>query len=181
MKWLGLPVLAGLVLGAIVHLVAVLVLPYYAEQDAYARLSAVGSINMFAQIDDPDAFGAVLPDSDPAFVSAVCLYDLGEGPLKIRVPTTDDYTSVSFYTRFGLPFYAINDRSAGRRVIELDLMNPMQKAALPENDEVTAADRLVVESPSNDGIVLIRSLVRERSARDAIRARMNAASCGPAL
>ncbi|MCS0501064.1 DUF1254 domain-containing protein [Ancylobacter mangrovi] len=180
MTRLVLPIVAGLVLGGIVHLVAVLILPYYAEQDAYARLSAIGSVNAVAQMDDPSAFGAVLPDTDPAFISAVCLYDLGDGPLKVRVPTTADYTSVSFYTRFGLAFYAINDRSAGRRVIELDLMNPTQKAAMPENADVTAADRLVVESPSDEGIVLIRALVRERSAREAVRAHMSAASCGPA-
>lgn len=178
MKRLVLPIVAGLVLGGIVHLVAVLILPYLAEQDAYARLSAVGNANMVAQIDDPSALGAVLPATDPAFVSAVCLYDLSEGPLKVRVPTTEDYTSVSFYTRYGLPFYAINDRSAGRSIIELDLMNSKQRAALPEDEEVTAADRLIVESPDDEGIVLIRAMVRERGARDEVKARMDAATCG---
>ncbi|QFR31694.1 DUF1254 domain-containing protein [Ancylobacter sp. TS-1] len=181
MKRLILPILAGIVLGGIVHLVAVLILPYLSEQDAYARLSAVGDPNRVAQIDDPSALGAVLPATDPAFISAVCLYDLSDGPLKVRVPTTEDYTSVSFYTRFGLPFYAINDRSAGRSIIELDLMNSKQRAALPEDEEVTAADRLIVESPSNEGIVLIRAMVRERGAREEVRARMEAANCGPAL
>ncbi|MBB3769782.1 putative membrane protein [Angulomicrobium tetraedrale] len=177
MKRLIVPILAGLVLGGIVHLVGVLILPYLAERDAYSRLSAIGDVNTVTPIDDPSSEGAVLPASDPAFVSAVCLYDLGDGALKIRVPTTEDYTSISFYTRYGMPFYAINDRSAGRSVIELDLMNAKQKAALPENDEVTVADRLVVESPSNEGVVLIRGLVRERSAREAIKALVDAAGC----
>ena len=176
----AVPVLAGLVLAGIVHIVSVLVMPQFAERDAYSRLSAVASINMVAQIDDPTPFGAVLPASDPAFVAAVCLYDLSDGPLKLRVPTTEDYTSISFYTRQGLAFYAINDRSAGRSVIELDLMNTKQKAALPENDEVTAADRLVVESPADSGIVLMRALVGTRGAREDIRSRMQAATCGPA-
>lgn len=180
MTRLVMSILAGIVLGLIVHLAAVLVLPYLAEQDAYARLAAVAEANEVTPIDDPSALGAVLPASDPAFISAVCLYDLASGPLKVRVPTTEDYTSVSFYTRYGLPFYAINDRSAGRSIIELDLMNAKQRAALPEDDEVTAADRLIVESPSNEGIVLIRALVRERGARDEVRARMQMANCAPA-
>ncbi|WP_428029235.1 DUF1254 domain-containing protein [Ancylobacter sp.] len=175
-----LTVLAGVVLGLIVHLAAVLVMPYLAEQDAYARLAAVAGPNEVSPIDDPSALGAVLPASDPAFISAVCLYDLAAGPLKVRVPTTEDYTSVSFYTRYGLPFYAINDRSAGRSIIELDLMNARQRAALPEDDEVTAADRLIVDSPSDEGIVIIRALVRERSARDDVRVRMQMANCAPA-
>ena len=59
---------------------------------------------------------------DPAFATAVCRYDLAGGPLKLRVPVSQAYTSVSFYTRNGVAYYAINDRAAGRRVIELDLM-----------------------------------------------------------
>lgn len=180
MSRIVLTVLVGLVLGLIVHLAAVLVLPYLAEQDAYARLAAVATPNEMTPIDDPSALGAVLPATDPAFISAICLYDLAAGPLKVRVPTTEDYTSVSFYTRYGLPFYAINDRSAGRSIIELDLMNTKQRAALPEDDDVTAADRLIVESPGDEGVVLIRALVRERSAREDVRARMQMANCAPA-
>lgn len=180
MRRFALPLAIGLVLGGMVHLATVLLLPHFAERDAYARLSAIGSTNAIAQIDDPTPFGAVLPASDPAFVTVVCLYDLDQGPLKLRIPTSPDYTSVSFYTRLGLAFYAINDRSAGRRVIELDLMNAAQKAALPDDDEVTVADRLVVESPSSTGIVLVRAFVRERGAREDVRRRLEAATCGAA-
>lgn len=180
MKNLALPIAVGLVLAGIVHLVSVLIMPNFAERDAYSRLSVIGSANTVAQIDDPTPFGAVLPATDPAFVTAVCLYDLGEGPLRLRVPTTGDYTSVSFYTRRGLAFYAINDRSAGRRVIELDLMSAKQKAALPDDEDVTAADRLIVVAPENEGIVLMRALARERGARDEIKRRMDAATCGTA-
>nr|WP_246548204.1 DUF1254 domain-containing protein [Ancylobacter oerskovii] len=168
-----------MVLGTLVHLVGVLMMPYVAEQDAYARLSGVSQVNAATLIEDPRTLATVLPASDPAFVTAVCLYDLAEGPLKVKVPTTEDYTSISFYTRYGLPFYAINDRSAGRTVIELDLMNARQKAAMPEDEEVTVADRLVVESPAEEGIVLIRAMARERGARDEVKAAVAAASCTP--
>ena len=70
----------------------------------------------------PTPDDAVLPFMDPAFATAVCRYDLAAGPLKLRVPVSQAYTSVSFYTRNGVAYYAINDRAAGRRIIELDLM-----------------------------------------------------------
>jgi uncharacterized membrane protein len=114
---------------------------------------------------------------DPAFVSAVCLYDLRRGPLRVRVPLSPDYTSVSFYTRHGLPYYAINDRAAGRRTIDLVLMTPAQRAALPEDEEITAADRLIVESPSYDGVVMIRALAREQGMQESVTARVAEASC----
>ncbi|MCB4768947.1 DUF1254 domain-containing protein [Ancylobacter sp. Lp-2] len=179
MKRLVVPILAGLVLGALVHLVGVLMMPYVAERDGYARLAEAGQVNAVTLLENRRLLAEALPASDPAFVTAVCLYDLTEGPLKVRVPTTEDYTSISFYTRQGLPFYAINDRSAGRTVIELDLMNARQKAAMPEDEEVTVADRLVVESPSQEGIVVIRGLARERGARAEVQSAIASARCTP--
>ena len=71
------------------------------------------------------------------------------------------YTSVSFYTRHDVAYYAINDRAAGRRAIELDLMTAEQRNEMPEEEDVTAADRLIVESPTMTGIIAIRALASE--------------------
>ena len=92
-----------------------------------------------------------MPFMDPAFAAAVCRYDLTGGSLKLIAPVSQAYTSVTFYTRKSVAYYAINDRAAGRRSIELDLMTPEQHAELPEEEDVTAADRLIIESPSDDG------------------------------
>ena len=70
----------------------------------------------------PTPQNALMPFMDPAFAAAVCRYDLANGPLKLTAPISPAYTSVSFYTRRGVAYYAINDRAAGRRHIELDLM-----------------------------------------------------------
>ena len=93
---------------------------------------------------------ALMPFMDPAFATAVCRYDLTQGPIKLSVPVSPAYTSVSFYTRYDVAYYAINDRAAGRRVIELDLMTHEQHNDLPEDEDVTAADRLIVESADAD-------------------------------
>ena len=91
-----------------------------------------------------------MPFMDPAFAIAICRYDLSGGPIKLTVPVSQAYTSVSFYTRNEVAYYAINDRSAGRKVIELDLMTEAQHSELPEDEEVTAADRLIIELPDHD-------------------------------
>jgi uncharacterized membrane protein len=173
------PIGAGLVLGGLVHIVTTLALPRLALDDAYARLAQLGPANGLRLVPEPTPFAAAMPRMDPAFANAVCRYDLSRGALRVRVPLTSDYTSVSFYTRHGLAYYALNDRSAGRRLIELELMTPAQRAALPEDEDITAADRLIVESPTTEGLVYIRALVRERGAREAVRARLNEASCAP--
>ena len=176
LRWL-LWLIAGVLLGGIVHLVTVLVLPRTASQDAYARLSPLAPVNAVAAIPQPTPQNALIPFMDPAFATAVCRYDLGKGPLKFTVPVSDAYTSVSFYTRRGVAYYAINDRAAGRRVIELELMTSAQRNELPEEEDVTAADRLIVESPTPTGLVLLRALAPEPSLMPVARNALAAANC----
>jgi uncharacterized membrane protein len=159
-RWLLL-ILGGALLGGIVHLASVIILPRTATQDAYARLAPIAPVNSVVALPAPTPEKAVMPFMDPAFASAICLYDLSQGPLKLTVPVSPAYTSVSFYTRNNVAYYAINDRAAGRRVIELDLMTTAQRDQVPEDEEVTAADRLIVESPTPTGIIAIRAMAPE--------------------
>jgi uncharacterized membrane protein len=175
-RW-SLWILAGVLLGGIVHLVTVLILPATATQDAYSRLSAIAPVNTVVPVPPPDPKSAIIPFMDPAFATAVCRYDLSGGPLKLTVPVRTAYTSVSFYTRRGVAYYAINDRAAGRRIIELELMTSAQRANLPDDEEVTAADRLIVESPGQTGLIMIRALAPEVGLVPAARNALTAARC----
>src|ERR1700730_16373740 len=124
-------------------------MPRVASEDAFARLARLGRPNVVQLIPESTPTQAVLPRMDPAFLSAVCVYDLSMAALRVRVPTTPDYTSISFYTRYGLAYYALNDHAAGARTIELDLMTAAQRAALPERRESSAAERLLDEPPTS--------------------------------
>ena len=169
--------LGGLLLGGIVHLASVLLLPRTATQDAYTRLSASAPANSMVAMPAATPDEAVLPFMDPAFASSVCRYDLAGGPLKLRVPVSQAYTAVSFYTRNGVAYYAINDRAAGRRIIELDLMTAQQRADLPDDAEVTAADRLIVESPTVNGLILVRAFGPEPGLMPMARRALSNARC----
>ena len=181
-RWLLL-IFGGALLGGIVHLATVIILPRTATQDAYARLSPIAPVNSVVTLPVPSPDKAVMPFMDPAFASAVCRYDLSKGPLKLTVPVSPAYTSVSFYTRYDVAYYAINDRAAGRRVIELDLMTSAQHDQVPEDEEVTAADRLIVESPTVTGLIAIRAMAPEpglmRAAQGAIAASQCVQQTGP--
>jgi uncharacterized membrane protein len=174
---LGLLLLAGLLLGGVVHFATVIVLPRTATQDAYARLAPITPVNAVAQLPAPTSTQALMPLMDPAMATAVCRYDLSKGPLKVSVPVSPAYTSISFYTRSDIAYYAINDRAAGRRVVELDLMTTAQREQLPEEEDVTAADRLIVESPSDTGLIAIRALAPEPGLMPKAQAAVAAATC----
>ena len=118
-----------------------------------------------------------MPFMDPAFALAICRYDLSVGPIKLAVPVSQAYTSVSFYTRNEVAYYAINDRSAGRKVIELDLMTEAQHAELPEDEDVTAADRLIIDSPTATGLIVLKALAAEPGLMPQAQASLAASSC----
>jgi uncharacterized membrane protein len=169
--------LGAILLGGIVHLATVLLLPSMATQDAYARMSAIAPVNTVIAVPPPTPEKSVMPFMDPAFAVSVCRYDLSRGPLKFSVPISQAYTSVSFYSRSDVAYYAINDRAAGRRVIELDLMTAAQRAELPENEEITRADRLIVASPTTTGLIVIRALAPEAGWVPAARRTLASAQC----
>lgn len=177
-RW-GLWLLAGLLLGGVVHLSSILVMPKAATQDAYTRLLPITPVNAVVALPAPAPGNAVLPFMDPAFSFAACRYDLTNGPLRLVAPINEFYTSVSFYSRSGIAYYAINDRAAGRRTIELELMTAEQRGEIPDEEDVTSADRLIVESPTLTGIILLKALGPEPGLMPAAKAALAKAQCQP--
>jgi uncharacterized membrane protein len=177
-RWL-MWLLGGILLGGIVHLSVVLLLPRTATQDAYSRLQPITPVNTVVPLPLPNSDQATMPFMDPAFATAVCRYDLTKAPIKVTAPVSQVYTSLSFYTRTGVAYYAINDRAAGRRVIELDLMTAKQKSDLPEEEDVTAADRLIVESPTLTGLIELKALAPELGLMPLARGVLSVAQCRP--
>ena len=89
------------------------------------------------------------------------------------------YTAISFYTRRGVAYYAITDRAAGRRVIELNLMTTAQRNAMPEDEDVTSADRLIVESPTTTGLIIMHALAPEPGLMALAQSALAGAKCEP--
>jgi uncharacterized membrane protein len=174
---LAFTVIAGVLLGLIVHLVSVLALPRIATQDAYSRLTPITKLNAVTVLPPADPTNTLMPFLDPAFAVAVCRYDLSAGSIKLTVPVSQAYTSVSFYTRNEVAYYAINDRSAGKKVIELDLMTEAQHNELPEDEEVTAADRLIIDSPTPTGLIVMKAMAPEPGLMPQAQASLTASRC----
>jgi uncharacterized membrane protein len=56
-------------------------------------------------------------------------------------------------------------------------MTTAQKDAMPEDSEVTAADRLIIESPSPTGLIVLRALSPEPGLMPMAQASLAAARC----
>jgi uncharacterized membrane protein len=58
-------------------------------------------------------------------------------------------------------------------------MTEKQHAAVPDDEEVTAADRLIVESPTLTGLIVVRALIPEPSLMPMAQRAVSAAKCQP--
>jgi uncharacterized membrane protein len=65
-------------------------------------------------------------------------------------------------------------------VVELDLMTIDQHNQMPEDEDITAADRLIVESPTSTGIIAIRALAPEPGLMPMAQNAIAGARCMPA-
>ena len=62
-------------------------------------------------------------------------------------------------------------------MIELELMTTEQRGELPGDEEVTAADRLIVESPTLTGLIVIKALATEPGLMPIAQTALTAAKC----
>ncbi len=167
-------IVAGLLLGLAVHILSVFALPRLAPQDARSRLADVTTVNRVTTLSGRNE--VVLPLADPAFETAVCRFDLTAGPLHVRAPVTPHYTAVALYTSTGIAFGAINDRAATRRTLDLFVVTQAQRRELSTDEEDTAADNLILVSPTTEGFVLIRALAVQPSLAPIVREQLAAQS-----
>jgi uncharacterized membrane protein len=172
-------VLAGLAFAALVHGVSLAALPHAATRNAYARLADIAPPNRLVVLPDPQPGKAALAFLDPAFVVAVCRYDLSAGPVAISFEHGPTYGSVSFYTSQLIAYAAFNDRAGTRGSVTLDLIEQGRKPRAGQEEDAGKVIRPVVESPSRAGLAVIRLLAGEPSMRADLRKRLERATCTP--
>lgn len=174
-------VLLGAVLTAgLVHIVAILIIPRYATNDAFARLSRLGQVNqtiLLPAAGTPQA--RLFPYLDPAIASAFCRYDLSNGPLRVKASIARyEFSSISFHTRRGDIFYALTDRAATQNAVEALVVTDKQLRAISAHDSEDETPReLRIVSATNEGFVMMRSFSQEPSLVPEAEERARALKC----
>jgi uncharacterized membrane protein len=172
---LGAALTAGLV-----HIVAILIIPRYATNDAYARLSRLGQVNQTVLLPAAGTSQARLfPYLDPAVAAAFCRYDLSNGPLRVKAPIARyEFSSISFHTRRGDIFYALTDRAATQNALEALVVTDKQLRVISAHDSEDETPReLRIVSATNEGFVLMRSFSQEPSLVPEAEGRVRGLTC----
>ncbi len=178
MPWL----LGALLVAAMTHVLAILILPRVATRDAYDRLAPLAARDHMTLIPASTAADGLPAFRDPATAQAVCFFDLGRNAARIQARVEDGrLLTLSFRTREGKIFYAMTDRAAFKSAIDIRLLSDDQLAALEGNDEEGQglSPELRLRAPALKGMVIATTLVTRPSDREDAEARLKKISCGP--
>jgi uncharacterized membrane protein len=172
-------VLGTLLLGALVHVLSVLLLPGLAQDSAAARLARGGTVNQMESW--PQTGGSTSPDmpfADPFMVSAVCRFDVSDEPLRLRIPTGDHFMSVLIMTETGRMTLGLTDKAASRRQLDVLLATPAQIRQLETQDpEDEPVQELRVTVSGQRGLVLLKALRPLASDAESVRGVLGRANC----
>jgi len=157
------------VLGAIVHYVVVLAVPYAIGH----HLTSLAESNTIVHAEKPSAGNERVRRSGPDLVYSACPFDLSDGPLHITAPVPESYMSVSFYAINTDNFYVKNDLQVDGD-FDIVLIGPDMPAQAFAGIEV-------VRSPSMTGGILFRYFAgneEQIQEIESIRRRITIRPCG---
>jgi uncharacterized membrane protein len=176
----GLYIALGLVLAGLIHIVAVLSLPLLAPRNAQARLAELGPVNTMIQLPAPAPGRQVMPMIAPDVRYATCAFDLANGPVRVRARGAGDLWFIAFYTPEGDNFYTVTGSDMKTAEIDMVISTADQIVAEADVDAPEALDNIVVvNSPTTEGIVLIRAPMAGPSGAARAEQALKATSCGP--
>lgn len=174
-------VLGGLMLAGIIHIVTVLMVPYFATNDAWAEMRRFGRAETFHVLPLAEAGAEPLAGLDPRMLQAVCRFTLENGPVRITASLPADFWSIAIFDRRGRNAYSINDRAADGEELDLVVITPVQMAQLRQDPPEALENAIVIELPIGEGLALLRVFVADETLLPHARAALETADCAGTL
>jgi len=173
-----------LVLAAIAHLGAILLIPWQADGHAAERLRESVTARTAQPLSGAGEGGWLMRD-DPFIAMAACAFDLTDGPFRFTTQPSPHFHSIAVHSRGAGAFFALTDRSVDGEVIDVIVMTREQRliedallAQAIEEDESRREDGVVrVIAPEETGFVAVRVLAPLASLRRQAAEIAQAATC----
>lgn len=171
-------IFAGLCLAGIAHIVSILAMPSLSKSDATSRLFAVGPTNHLTMLPRTGPGAESIPFSDPNVALAICPFDIGDTPLRIKVAPGQEYLTIAFLQPGGSIFYSLSDKANPNGALDIRLVNAaeLQKIEADDPDDQPVTE-LRVTAPTDKGIALIRALASDAGEISSAEQRIARATC----
>jgi uncharacterized membrane protein len=172
--------IGALLITGIVHLAIVLLMPQIGSSHAGTRLAQQAQVNVM-QLLPPIRTGQEalpLPFADPALVTAICRFDLSEGPVRLRIPVGENFLSVTLLSRTGSVILSVTDKAATRRLLDMLLVTSEQLRQLEAQDpDDEPVQEIRLRMAQLSGVALIRGLATRQSDKEPTAALLARATC----
>ena len=172
-------VMGTALLAGAVHIIVILLVPYLAQTDGWSRLAAHAGENAFAELPVGGSDEGRVAGLDPLFVNGACRVDLSDAPAGIAVDARDRFWSLALYDPQGTIIFSLNDRTAVQGRLDMIVLDPVQNAQLRETPTVEIERTIVVESPSDDLIAILRLFAPTAVAQQDARRILTQSECLP--
>jgi len=170
--------LLGMLGAGIVHIAVLLLVPQFSERDAWSRLAMASDLYKMTRLDAEAGGAPVVKSVDPLFAAVACRFDLADGMVQVKGPPgTVPFWSVSIYDRQGHNIYSFNDHGATKGLLDAVVLTPAQMIEVRKDLPEEYQGSVFVETPIDDGIVVIRSFVPDESWRPAVLRFLEHSSC----
>ncbi len=152
-------IFAGVFLGGIVHISSILLMPYYAGQDAATRLEAMGRVNESHVLPAFEAGKIPFSFAEPNAAYAICPYNISIAPLRIQIESGRSYISLVFLGQGGSSFYSLSDKASANGTLDIRLASFEQLNQIELQDtEDQPVQELRIRAQKPTGVVLVRSV-----------------------
>lgn len=163
--------LLGLLGAAIVHITIILLVPSYASETLWKRVEALGAAETFHRLEGQNW----QTRSDPLMRSAVCRFDLSNGPVHISAMGKVPFWSLALYNHQGDITFSLNDQVSP--VTDLLLVSPLQKILLEQSMPQQLEQSVLVNQPVGEALVVLRVFEPDATWRDEVGEFLKSAEC----
>jgi uncharacterized membrane protein len=118
-----------------------------------------------------------VPGLDPLFVNGACRIRLHDAPAAVTTGADERFWSLALYDPQGTIIFSLNDRTAVDGRLDMLVVNATQNAALRLAPANAVGERVVVESPFDDLVALLRLFAPTEAARVESRRILSESEC----
>jgi len=171
-------VLTGLVGAALLHIIIIMALPYYADRDAWQRIEALGPTEFFHIL--PQERDGLVAYDNPFLRTAICRFDITDHPVRVRSAGETPYWSLAIFNPDSDEIYSMNDRSGTGQSVDVVIASPRQMTLYRKNLPEELADSVLIELSGDEGYLALRTVSPDPSWETISRRFLRDAVCGAA-
>nr|WP_319516491.1 hypothetical protein [uncultured Cohaesibacter sp.] len=169
---------AALIVAAIIHIATIFALPYFAENDLWHKVQALGPVHEMYVLSNPKDAINLSVDLDPTFAYGLCRTNVSDAPVLLKGSLPSNFWSLDYVDRNGRSQFSLTNQISGSN-LNVVLATRGQQRLLAERPDLTDETAIAISATGDKGILVVRAMVASERDRSNIASALETLSCGP--